>query len=209
MSGRRGGLDCLVVLILFLSGSILGCGGKERGEPAPFESGDYFEYEAHGGPISDIKHNEIYEITRKNGDTYECGTRTVFYEVRDRLLDEREDLKFELDRFGQIVRAFSKGEPIQDNFGLYLEHHIRLWLPPSMRRTGGEILLSGCRKPFKITEKKEWENWAVWMAEVNVGDEKIINYYDAETGFLVGQMQYLFTGDRGFRLVDTNKDILF
>lgn len=208
MSERRSGFECLVVLVLFLSGFILGCGGKESGEPVPFENGDYFEYEAHGGPISDIKHSDIYEISKKDGNTYECATTTVFYEVRDRLLDEREDLKFELDKFGQIVRAFSKGEPIQDNFGLYFGHHIRLWLPPSMRKAGGEILFSGCAKRFKITERKEWESWTVWPAEVDFGDEKIISYYDAETGFLVGQIQYMFTGDRGFRLVDTNKDIL-
>jgi len=199
---------CVAILALFLSGLILGCGGKKSGGPIPFENGDYFEYEAHGGIISDIKHSDIYEIGLKDENTYECATRTVFYEVRDRLLDEREDLKFELDKFGQIVGASSKGEPIQDNFGLYLGHHIRLWLPPSMRKTGCEILFSGCAKRFKITEKKEWESWTVWAAEVDFGDEKMICYYDAETGFLVGQIQYLFTGDRGFRLVDTNKDIL-
>ena len=77
-----------------------------------------------------------------------------------------------------------------------------LWLPPSMREPGSDVVADGSLSIRKTP--RAWNGWTVLVAGGPVGIGTVEWYYDKATGFLVGTHVESMGSSMGMKLVETN-----
>ena len=77
-----------------------------------------------------------------------------------------------------------------------------LWLPPSLRESGSDIVEDGSISMRKGT--KTWEGRTVLVARGGIGLGSLEVYYDPATGFLVGSYVEAMGSSQRTKLLSSN-----
>ena len=105
---------------------------------------------------------------------------------------------------GDDLSIDSRGVVIKggDNINFIDGYPSYLWLPPKYRKEGASVF----PVLMKVGEKKGWNGLDVWPVIVAGKPEIQVNYYEAETGILIGIEK--LKGKIKLRLVETNHKFL-
>lgn len=185
MSRIKASRILIVTVILFSFNLLYGCGSQDT---VPFNHGDYFEYMK-----ADKGYKKIYRIDKGEDEmfriTWEAGVSDP---------DE-----FIVDRRGKIVEtpSYVEGSLAKD---LFYERQMILWLPTSKRKVGEEVYFCDFLGKNAVIEERKWKKWDVWVARHSNVFGWQENYFDKETGFLVGSQTE--EGD-SYVLYDTNVEM--
>ena len=183
----------LCIAFTFISFNLIpGCSPKEI---APFNNGDFFEYQQ-----SNKDYKKLYQIEKSEDGMFKITWR------HGRL----EPDEFIVDQTGKIIEtpSYSEGSLARD---LFYERQIILWLPASKRKIGEAIHFCDFIGTNVVTAERKWQKWDVWVARHSNVFGWQENYFDKETGFLVGSQSagddlYILTDSSVERLTSTQRN---
>ena len=158
----------------------VGCGSAD--ETAPFANGQQLSYEL-GMGIDSV----VLDVSIRWD-----GTDHFIVEVASEGRDGetvRNDIR--IDRYGRTA----KGDLVS-----IVGHP--MWLPPSMREAGAEIVDDGSLRIRR--SEKQWQGRHVLVATGAAGLGTVEWYYDKKTGFLVGSHAESMGSSLGLKLVEHN-----
>jgi len=145
--------------------------GCESKDIAPFQNGDYFEYTKQGkGYVN------RYQIENKEKGKFKITWRTGA---------DSEPIELIVDRTGKIIETptYPQGSL---GYDLFYKRQIRLWLPTNKRMIGERVNFADFIDRNIVTEEKVWKKWDVCVTKHSNMFGWQENYFDKETGFLVG-----------------------
>jgi hypothetical protein len=158
----------LCVLLVPVSAVLLpGCGSRD---PAPFRSGDFFEYRQPGKD-----YGSRYQVEGIDEKTLRVVWR----------IGSSPPVELIIDGAGEIVETptYPEGSLGRD---LFHGRQLNLWLPTEKKKVGEQVYFCDFLARSDVSGEKKWKEWDVWVTRHSNVFGWQENYYDKETGFLVG-----------------------
>ncbi len=133
-----------------------------------------------------IRQTETMEVSPLSDGTVHYTLTLVTEDTRrPTSRDERVMTDYITDQGGHVIRFFQADKEFNSiGESQVKDRLIHMWMPQSAREDGGEIELEGFPDPLTVSGPVSWRKWSVWKAEFR--DQQYL--YDAETGFLVGNI---------------------
>ncbi len=181
---KKFGFQILTAALVILALMFAGCSSKKNDE-MPFKDGLYLEYAAHAAD-SGIETDSLIRIEfETSGDGYLVS-----------IDDEEQFIEVWIDKYGITEDGYL--------LRMGLAGDIHVWIPPEKRKVGAKVELS------EITREIQWKQWDVYVMKYFEGSVlgEFENYYDKQTGFLVGSKFDIKSQSGDIIITGTNADNL-
>ncbi len=180
---KKSGFQILTATLTILAVMFTGCSSKK--DQMPLKDGLYLEYAAHASETG----IETDTLIRIEFDTSDSG-----YLVS--IEDEEQFIEVWIDKYGYTEDGYLM------RMGLAGDIHV--WIPPKKRKVGEKVDLS------EITKEIKWKQWDVYVMKYFEGSVlgEFENYYDKQTGFLVGSKYEIKSQSGDINITGTNADDL-